>query len=395
MRYQLRVLVCAALLAILPRIVPAADAPAATPPAPAVPSWSDTLTAWGITVNGYVAASYYASNGYPGGYPGVPGPVYQGFDVHQFDVRHDTFQLDEAGLQVAYQPKQGFGALIDVIAGEDARILHEAEDNQDNTFDIRQAFIQYATGPLTVIAGKYVTLAGAEVINPTGNTNFSRSLLFTFAEPLTHTGVRATWALSDAFSFIAGVNNGWNTTSTSYGSKTGEVGISWTPSKIFSLAAQSYFGKLEAYDASRTLVDVVATYNVTSALTLIVNLDWDKQDHVIPGAGSLGDARWYGGAVYVNYGFNDHWRLSLRGEYLKDSDGFITGTSGSHLAEGTVTVGYAPVKSFELRAELRYDSTDQPIFLRDPVRGSGLPPGPAPEYNDSLSQIALQGVYKF
>jgi len=395
MRYQLRVLVCTALFATLPRALLAADAPAATPPAPAVPSWSDTLTAWGISVNGYIAASYYLSNGYPGGYPGVPGPVLQGYDVHQFDVRHDTFQLDEAGIQIAYQPKQGFGGLVDLIAGEDARILHEAEDGNDETFDIRQAFIQYATGPLTLIAGKYVTLAGAEVINPTGNANFSRSLLFTFAEPLTHTGVRATWALSDAFSFIAGVNNGWNTTSTNYGSKTGEVGISWTPNKIFSLGAQSYFGKMEAFDAERTLVDVVATINATSALTVIVNLDWDKQDQVIPTpGGTLGDAKWYGAAVYLNYGFNDHWRMSLRGEYLKDSDGFLTGTSGSHLAEGTITVGYAPVKSFELRAELRFDSTDQPIFLRDPARGAYPNVTPA-DYNDSLSQIALQGVYKF
>ena len=37
--------------------------------------------------------------------------------------------------------------------------------------------------------GTTVTLAGAEVIAPTGNTNFSRSLLF-FSEPLTHTDAR-------------------------------------------------------------------------------------------------------------------------------------------------------------------------------------------------------------
>ena len=37
----------------------------------------------------------------------------------------------------------------------------------------------------------------------------SRSLLF-FAEPLTHTGIRATYAASDTLSLVAGVNNGWN-----------------------------------------------------------------------------------------------------------------------------------------------------------------------------------------
>src|SRR5882724_10972250 len=108
---------------------------AADPPAkPTESKFDEMLDSAGLTVSGYVAASYYASNGYPANW-------------HQFDVEHNTFQLDQAGLQVAYQPKEGFGALVDVISGEDARILHGAEDGHDNTFDARQAFIQYATGP--------------------------------------------------------------------------------------------------------------------------------------------------------------------------------------------------------------------------------------------------------
>ncbi len=376
-----------AVVAIAPRLLLAADA--ATAPAPKAPSWADTLAAWGITANGYVAASYYASNGYPA-------------NVHQFDVDHDTFQLDQAGFSVAYQPKQGFGGLVDLMAGEDARILHAAEDGHDNTFDLRQAYVQYATGPLTVIAGKYVTLAGAEVINPTQNTNFSRSLLFTWAEPLTHTGIRATFALSDQFSFIAGINNGWNTTSTSYGSKTGEVGIAWTPSKIFSLAAQAYVGKFGAtvtgLDGERSLVDVVATYNATSALTFILNADWDKQDQAAgPGTAS---ASWYGVAGYANYAFNDQWRASLRAEYLDDKDGFVTSamvlpgyagpTTGQHLWEGTLTFGYDPTKNFELRLEGRYDTAQTNLFLRSRALGDT----PA-DFADSLSEIAVQGVFKF
>src|SRR5712671_4919698 len=158
------------------------------PPAPkaAESKFDELLDSAGLTVSGYVAASYYASNGYPS-------------NIHQFDIQHNTFQLDETGLQVGYQPKQGFGGYVDVIAGEDAKILHQAESgnpNDTSSFDIRQAFLQYATGPLTLMAGKFVTLAGAEVINPTLNTNFSRSLLF-FEQPLTHTGVRATYAATD------------------------------------------------------------------------------------------------------------------------------------------------------------------------------------------------------
>src|SRR4029077_48091 len=172
-------------------------------------------------------------------------------------------------------------------------------------FDVVQGFVQYATGPLTVIAGKYVTLAGAEVIAPTGNTNFSRSLLF-FAEPLTHTGVRATYAANDTLSVVAGVNNGWNYSSLSTsGSKTAELGVAWTPIKAFALTAQAYVGKDPTFDAQRTLIDAVATYTATDALTLILSYDWGKQEQHAAGSPDL---NWSGVAGYANYAINDQWR---------------------------------------------------------------------------------------
>jgi hypothetical protein len=349
------------------------------PPAkPTESKFDELLDSAGLTVSGYVAASYYASNGYPS-------------NVHQFDTQHNTFQLDETGLQVAYQPKTGFGALVDVIAGEDAKILHQAEANNANdtsSFDIRQAFLQYATGPFTFMAGKFVTLAGAEVINPTLNTNFSRSLLF-FEQPLTHTGVRAIYAATDAITLTAGVNNGWNLTTLDYGSKTGELGVAWAPaSKLFALAAQAYFGKVQGFDAEKTIVDVVATYNATSALSVILNFDWNKQDNAFTNGSS---ATWNGAALYVNYAINDQWRVSVRGEYLDDKDGFLT-TAVQTIKEGTVTFGYSPVKSFEVRAEFRYDKSNSnaPIFFKTlAAKNAGVPNG------DNLSEFALQAVYKF
>ena len=68
-------------------------------------------------------------------------------------------------------------------------------------------------------------------------------------------------------------------------------------------------------------------------------------------------------AGYVNYAFNDQWRVSTRIEYFDDKDGFNTGVE-QHLWEGTVTFGYSPAKSFELRGEFRYDSSQDAGFLR-------------------------------
>jgi len=356
----------------------AADPAPATPAAPAAPSLDDVLTSTGLTVTGYVAASYYHSNGYS--------------DFHQFDIEHDTFQLDQTALTVAYQPKEGFGALVNIAAGEDMRVLNGAEQGTGptgNTFDVVQAFVQYAGGPVTVIAGKYVTLAGAEVIAPTGNVNFSRSLLF-FAEPLTHTGIRATYAVSDTLSIIGGVNNGWNTTSTSYGSKTGEVGVAFTPNKIFALTAQAYIGKVPGFDAQRTLVDFVGTYNATESLTFVLSYDWGKQEQHGDG---LPDLKWNGVAAYANYAINDQWRVSLRAEYLDDKGdvpsgvAFVTGTP-QKLKEATVTFGYDPIKNFEVRFEARYDKSDKDTFRRAITDETTF-------YANSQTGFAVQGIYKF
>jgi len=366
----LGVFVAGMLGAAVPGYLAAAGSEAPTAPAtPAVPSLADALTSWGLTVNGYVAASYYHSSGYN--------------TFHEFDVNHDTFQLDQAGLEIGYQPKEGFGAFADVIAGEDARILNEAENGTDGTFNVRQAYVQYATSGLTLIGGKFTTLAGVEYSNPTSNTNFSRSLLF-FAEPLTHTGLRATWAATSTLNLIAGLNNGWNITSTSYGSKTAEFGVAFTPTKQLALNLQGYFGKVPGYDAERSFLDFVGTYTLTDALSFALSYDWGKQQQK---AGP--DLDWDGVAAYVNYAFNSQWRISVRAEYLNDKDGFNTGTA-QKLKEATVTFGFAPVKSFELRIEGRYDKSDQVTFVK-----TVMPSGAAATFDDNQSEFAMQGIYRF
>jgi hypothetical protein len=374
LRSRTSVVAMAALLGIavcLPSSLLAADADTATTSAPAqaAPALSAVLSSSGITITGYVAASYYHSSGEN--------------TFHEFDVRHDTFQLDQAGLQVGYQPKEGFGAFADVLTGEDARILNTAENQTNSTFNARQAYVQYATGALTLIGGKFATLAGEEYSNPTTDSNFSRSLLF-FAQPLTHTGVRATWAASDALSLIVGVNNGWNTTSTSYSPKTAELGAAFTPTKQLALNLQGYFGKVPGYEAERSFVDFVGSYNLTDALTVALNYDWGvQQQQVGP------NLNWDGIAAYVNYAFTAQWRASVRAEYLNDKDGFNTGTP-QKLKEGTLTVGFAPTKSFELRIEARYDSSDKQTFIK------AAPTATTPAtFDDNQSEFALQGVFKF
>src|SRR5207248_2019887 len=62
---------------------------------------------------------------------------------------------------------------------------------------------------LNIRVGKFVTLLGQEVINPTGNALYSHSYLFGFAIPFTHTGAYATYSFSDAVTVDFGISRGW------------------------------------------------------------------------------------------------------------------------------------------------------------------------------------------
>src|SRR5579871_1727526 len=227
-----------------PITVLAADPPAdakADAAKPAIPTLGDVLGASGITATGYLDVGYdwlttkgvfQAITGYgPGGAP-TYGPG--GVNSRVFDYEHHSFNLHQAAITIAKQPTEGFGALVNLTAGKDASTIRSYDENM-NHFDITQGFVQYATGPLTVIGGKFVTLAGAETINPTTDVNYSRSILFGYAIPFTHTGLRATYAVNDQLSVILGLNNGWDQLKDANTQKTVEAGVSFTPSKMFAL----------------------------------------------------------------------------------------------------------------------------------------------------------------
>jgi hypothetical protein len=328
-----------------------APAAAAAPAKPALPSVSDLLDASGITATGYVSGTFSYQ-------------TYSASDGAVAPPDYNSFELQQAGFTLAKQPMTGFGGLVNVIAGQNiytANYSYAGPSVTSTQFQLAQAYAQYANGAWTVIGGKFTTLAGAEVLASPGNTNITRSLLYSY-EPVTHTGVRVTYAASDKLSLIIGVNNGWiYSDEIAAGSdKTLEAGVAWTPSKTLAWTLQGYFGRdvnFAHVTANHTLLDTVLTWNATSALTVVGSVDWGSVDDAF-GVGT-GSASWTGVAGYLNYQLNDQWRVSLRGEYFDDADGYLTGigpTLKKTLDEGTLTFGYDPTKNFELRLEGRYDT---------------------------------------
>lgn len=321
-----------------------------------------------------------------------------GDNARVFDLEPNGFTLQQAAITIAKQPTQGFGFLFNPILGRDAGLIASYGfqpttefDSQTFAIDFTQVYLQYAIGSLTIIGGRFVTLSGAEVIDPTQDTNFSRSILFGYAEPTTHTGVRGTYAVNDKFNLIAGINNGWDNIRDWSRRKTIELSANYKVTPKLSIAAVVYSGQERATpftaigpEGTRNLFDFVLTLNATDKLIFIVNYDYAWQTKAITPENTFDRAIWQGIAGYLNYIFNTKWQASLRGEIFNDPDGFRTGVRQAW-KEATLTVGYSPCKAVEIRAETRHDFSNVNSF----VNSNGV------SVSHNQQSYALEGIYKF
>lgn len=342
---------CFATAFACPVLASAQTAPAPAASAPAVPSLGAVIAATpGLSLTGYVATTYTHFD--------TSTPTQR-----QFDTTQNGFTLNQASLTAAYLPTSGFGASVTMLGGSDATYLPGGTQ-----LGVENAFVQFAQGNLTVMAGRLPTLAGEEVVSPIGDNEISRSLLFYDLEPIYHTGLRASYAVNGALTLTGGVNEGFNhATQVTGDSKTVELGASGNPTKIFSYSVAYYYTGTGSYFAGaipskEQLLDLVGNLNATDALNFGLNVDLVTKDDYA-GLGT-GNAKANGYALYANYAINDKYTLSGRGEYLDDKDGLVSGTLGTDnkLKELTVALNYAPVKNVKLSAEVRQDKSDVAIF---------------------------------
>ena len=392
---------------------PAPAAPAAAAPAaPAAPAAEPPPQFLGMDFTSFADVGFSDFTTGKGTFVG-------GGHARTFDWENGAVSVQSVDVQLQKTPDSGFGGLIDLTIGKDADTIHSygtvdtnkgpyfADVAADGTkpsqtyFDPTQLYAYYGMGAANVIFGKFATHAGQEVIKSRDDTNFSRSILFGFAIPFTHTGLRATFKPSDSLALLVGANEGWDTVTDKNKDVTGEFGWEWSPAKAFSFFGTYLSGKEKlvnypkaAFDAdsttaTRNLVDLIFTYNATDSLSLVLNYDNGSQEKSSLFNGKT--ATWSGEALYVNYGINDDWRISVLGESFSDTDGARIGvvepgkTTGPTWSEGTFTVAYMGIKKIELRGELRSDSADQKIF--SDAKGE--------KAINSMTSIGLEGIYKF
>src|SRR6266853_2715679 len=351
------------------------------------PTLSQVLDASGISTSGYIDTAYTYAN-----------RNLAAFSDRVFDSQNNSFALHQFGLQVAKQPSRGFGGVVNITAWADAQVIHafpETNAGAGSMFDITQAYGQYATGSLTLMAGKFVTLAGSEVIWSPSNMNFSRSILFG-AIPFTHTGVRAGYAISDVVTLYGGINNGWDQLTDANSGKTVELGASIIPIKPLTINVTGYFGKERATapgappasgvaQDQRSLLNAVATYTINNRMSAGGEVLYVSQDRAVGGS-----AKYNGLAGYFTYNLNREWRVAARAEMFDDKNNFhfastsVTAGTDVKYTELTATVSYLASSSVELRGELRGDRANNAVFINSDGTTS-----------KSMQSLGFQGIYKF
>ena len=221
-----------------PGTAPAEAKPAEPAPPPAI------YSIWGFDLTGHFDIGYTHLTG--------SGKFVSGVNDRVFDFKHNEVFFHALDLQFAKMPDDGWGGLLDLTLGKDADTIaafgtiskSKGPANGANHYvDPTQFYVYYGAAPFSIIAGKYVTNAGAEVIKSDGDVNYSRSILFGYAIPFTHTGVRATYKVNDTLTVLGGVNQGWDAFEDPNHDKTIELGGTFTPSKTVSIVASYYGGK--------------------------------------------------------------------------------------------------------------------------------------------------------
>ena len=335
------------------------DSAASTAKAVALPKWFDDLA-----VNAFVSTAYL----YNANRPRTGANSYRVFDFND-----NSFNLDVAQLvvQIAASKPNDAGFRVDFDAGNSIPQVTKTQDQTAAQFDLKQAFASYIAplgSGLRFDVGKFVTHLGYEVIEGYDgyNDNYSRSILFGYAIPFTHTGVKASYAFSSKVGGMVEVVNGWDLLRDNNHSKSVGAQLSLTPVAPLSVLLNWIGGPELAGDnhTNRNVFDVVAILKPTTRLTLGVNGDYGKENGtslVNPGS----DATWKGIAGYATFGLTNKLSLAVRGETFHDEDGVRLGTgTRATLSEGTFTPAYKFTDHVLLRGEVRFDKANQPVFTK-------------------------------
>jgi hypothetical protein len=370
------------------------SAPAAAAPA-AAPTWSIGPIDFSGTIDGYY--SYNTEH-----------PANKTNELYNFDIPTNTFALNLAKLAMSHTADP-VGFEFDLMFGQTATQIGNVASIAETgsafpapaTFldkNVEQAYVSFkpmkAKG-FEVDFGKFVTSAGAEVIESYSNWNYSRSLLFSWAIPYFHFGVRTSWPMGKHVTGGFQVVNGWNN-DTSLNSKAtlgANVGVTyakWSLIENWYGGEDNEVGFVHSNEDKgwRHLFDTVITITPSSKWSMYINYDWaqnrnfgiastfflpNESEHTAFPDGSL--SKWQGLGAAIKYQATSKLSFTPRYEWFADPDGFAMFGAAAASSDGTIPVRqsvkevtitgeYKLLEGLLWRAEYRHDYSNQPFFER-------------------------------
>jgi hypothetical protein len=336
----------------------ASPAPAAAPAAPAS-VWSVGPIDFSGLIDGY----YTYNANHPQTSPGVPGQ--NGY--YNFNMNANQMSLSMAKLTMSHDADP-VGFRFDLGFGKAFDIIHAAEPAGSNSFlrNIEQAYVTVKSKKgYALDFGQFVTSAGAEVIEAKDNWNYSRSLLFAWAIPYYHFGLRSTLPVGTHFTGGVQLVNGWNNLEDNNSGKTlGFVG-NFTGKKV-SWNNNYYTGpeNTGTNKGFRNLIDTTLLLTPADKFNAYVNFDYGHNSFATGPA-----AEWKGIAGAAKFQLNSKFAITPRMEWFDDTNGYETGTAQT-LKEITVTAEYKAAQGILGRLEYRYDWSDKPFSFQRGVAGT-------------------------
>ncbi len=328
--------------------------PAAAPAAATSPTWSVGLLDFSGYIDGYYSYNANRPSNAANG---------QTNDLYNFNDKTDQFNLSAAKLTINHDADP-VGVHVDLIFGRTNALVHSSTEKDTDNY-LEQAYVN-AKIPKThgseLDFGQFVTSAGAEVIEAKDDWNYSRSLLFAWAIPYYHFGMRASVPLTKTWTGGLQLVNGWNNVVDNNGGVT--VGLtSLLTEPKFGWAVNYYTGPENANTQKgyRNLFDTTVTLTPTAKFSAYINYDYMQNRATTGESSQEASAHLSGIAVAAHGSVTANSSVTGRFEYFHDNEGFSTGTA-QELKEFTGTYEYKWPVGLLSRVEYRRDWSNEAFF---------------------------------
>ncbi len=384
----------------------------------------------GTQISGYVStsASWMIGSGRPAG-----AQAFVGRSFHDNSQKQDGFNLDVIDLTVSKSLDEGewaAGYKGEIWFGPDAAPLGSSSTGFNvSDMNIRQAYVELRApvgNGIDFKVGVFDTIIGYELTNHDSNPNFGRSYGWGL-EPISHTGVLASYKVTDFLSISAGIaNNGVN--SNQIGGGTG-FGFGKQPVESdksymvgFVLTAPEDMGFISGATLSAGAVDTtisatggnnsdIMNYYVGLALPLpiegwSVGIAYDYRgqsadDGFVAVPGVFQNATYANAtALYLSAAVTEKLKVNVRADYTSATDGtyYVTAPGNddarNELFSLTTTVDYSLWENVISRVEFRWDTAltgggaaVSRVFGGGPAAGGNT--------DKNAMTVALNLIYKF